>query len=78
MTTFSRGGKTSLDNDSSRPLPVPDPDWSRLIAHLEDGMKGVVGTGNPGKDFQHYVFEEAMAALYGPDVWDWWNRHASY
>ena len=25
-------------------------------------------------DFEHYVFERTMEAIYGPKVWDWYNK----
>lgn len=31
-----------------------------------------VGKGKP-EDFEHFVYEKAMTALYGKKVWDWYN-----
>lgn len=46
---------------------------------LNEGLTNLeTNDGHPGKDFEHYVFEAAMEAFYGPDIWIWWNARANY
>lgn len=62
---------------SVAPRKLEKPDFSKLIEHLEGGIESAIqNDGYPGKDFAHYTFEAAMEAVYGPNVWDWWNDHA--
>ena len=64
---------------SDRPAPIPNPDYSKIVEYVEDGMKSILeNDGYPGKDFDHYCFEVVMETIYGPDVWKWWNAHANY
>lgn len=59
---------------SSKPSKIKNPDFTKLIQHLEEGLKNLEDCGFPGKDFDHYTFETAMECLYGPDVWTWYNE----
>lgn len=61
------------------PSKIGHPDFSKLIAHLEEGMANVnTEDGHPGKDFEHYTFEIAMEALYGPSIWPWFNSKVNW
>lgn len=72
--------KLDLENKivvkAGRPKPLENPDFSSLIANLESDMDSVVdGTWHEDNDNDHYVWEEAMKAVYGKDVFDWWNKN---
>lgn len=55
--------------------PLENPDFSSLRdAVLEGVVKAIQGDGFDGDDFPHTVFEAALEAVYGPDVWDWFNN----
>ena len=57
----------------SMPQPQLVIDWSPLQRYIEEGVKHVNDEGYEMKDFEHYLFETAMEAVYGPDFWKWWN-----
>jgi len=56
---------------TKRPTPVQDPDWGTLVIHLKDHVKRIHEKGREHDDDEHYAYEEAMKALYGPDIFDW-------
>lgn len=59
-----------------RPHPVENPDFSKLIKNLENRMDDIVNDKyHDDDDDFYYVWEEAMKAVYGKDVFDWWNKN---
>lgn len=34
--------------------------------------------GYPGKDYEYFVFETVMEAVYGPIIWDWWKKNVNF
>jgi len=59
----------------NQPTPLPNPDFSQLINMTNEGVKGIADDGRPGKDFSHYVFEETMKTIYGPEFFKWYNEN---
>jgi hypothetical protein len=51
------------------PKLLKTPDFSKLIKACEE----VISAGHNDNDFKHSIYEEAMTALYGEDVFDWLN-----
>jgi len=57
--------------------PIPLEEWNRDFSkvrkacetHIQELMNGEVDT-----DAEHYIYETAMEAFYGKDVWDWVNK----
>ena len=62
-------------NRMAIPKPLKKINWKMLIALAQEGVGSVAGTGNPGKDFEEYMFQQAMECIFGPDVWKWWNKY---
>lgn len=61
------------------PTKLSSPNLHKLEKLIEEGLTNLeTNDGYPGKDFDHYVFEAAMEAFYGPDIWSWWNARANY
>lgn len=58
-----------------RPVPKKEPDFSGLVKMIE-GCFDEAAAGERVKDFDHYVFEGAIEAIYGsdPSVWKWLNN----
>lgn len=55
------------------PPPIPAPDWDPLTKYVRESVERVAdGKGEP-KDFEHWIFEHAMEAVYGKEIWKWWN-----
>lgn len=60
--------------EEERPKPVVNPDWSKLIRTCDDVIKECERGEHEDSDLPHYVYEEAMRAIYGPDVFKWMNK----
>ena len=60
------------------PSPLKLADFSKLQQQVIAAVQGLVKNGRPPKDFEHYIYEAAMEAVYGKDFWAWWNKHADY
>jgi hypothetical protein len=54
------------------PVPLKKPDFTRLISTCQHNIKEI-GEGRSDTDTAHYIYEEAMTAVYGKDVWKWVN-----
>lgn len=55
------------------PAPLPNPDFTGLREMIVKGIEFFAENGYDSKDFQHYVYEEALTAVYGRDFWKWRN-----
>ncbi len=55
----------------ARPRPSAKPDFSSLIRMIVDGTNESAAKGFEVDDFEHYVFETAMTAVYGNSYWAW-------
>jgi hypothetical protein len=57
---------------SKVPEPLDDVDWSAVkeicVSHIESMSKADYCNDNSDKD---YIFEAAISAVYGPDIWEW-------
>lgn len=56
------------------PTPLKEPDFSNLQELVVEGTKASVQNGYEDDDFQHYVYEAAMEAVFGKDFWTWRNK----
>lgn len=59
---------------NSAPKPLSNPDFSKLITFVVSGIEEAVKERRKDSDFEHYVYEVVMEAIYGKDFWDWWNK----
>lgn len=59
---------------AEKPKPLDKPDFSALVGWCEEYVKGLDGeSGNDIDEQEHFIFEAAMVAVYGSDVWKWIN-----
>lgn len=55
------------------PCPVIHPNWTSVVNYTQTAMRQIVrGDGLP-KDFEHYLMETVLEAVYGKEVFTWWN-----
>lgn len=47
--------------------------WEPLYTYITESVIDLQN-GERIKDFEHYVFERALEAVYGPDVWSEYNE----
>jgi len=58
---------------SAVPRELPGFDWTPLVTMVRENVRVLAETGRYGKDFEHYVYEEVMVAMYGSGYWNWAN-----
>ena len=56
------------------PKPLDNPDFSGLTRMVLKETEYLVKNGYPSKDFEHYVYESVMEAVYGGTYWKWRNN----
>jgi len=61
-------------NEDGCPIPNPNPDFSELIALTNRCLAHSVKEQYQDEDDSHYIYEEAMMAIYGKDYFDWRNE----
>ena len=69
--------KTIKIYEEKRPDIIESPDLSQLretVIEYMDAVESVESGGYIDEDFVHYVFEEAVGAFYGKDVWKYVNE----
>lgn len=70
--------RAELKGAGARPAIRPAAFLSPAIqSMLEENMEQVAADGHEAKDVKHYLWEMAMEELYGPKVWDWYNKRLS-
>lgn len=55
----------------SLPKPLANPNWSALIETCQESLKEYQEGVETDSDCPHYIYEAAMSAVFGPDVWKW-------
>jgi len=55
------------------PLAIDQQDFTAL-RKLTASWIEEVKTGEVDENLEHYIYEAAMEAIYGPDVWKWVNE----
>jgi len=60
-------------SDAPKPTPLQNPDLSGLAEFVKSGVAEVAKGKGGFKDFDHLIFESALEAVYGPEIWTWWN-----
>lgn len=56
---------------AKRPKPIENPDFSILLDNCAEYIKQLSANGYYDDDLKDYVFEAAVEAIYGRDIWDW-------
>ncbi|MEK6881970.1 MAG: hypothetical protein AABY22_20295 [Nanoarchaeota archaeon] len=58
----------------STPKPVAIKNWEPLIELCEDYIRQLEEEKYVDEDTEHYIFEVAMEAVFGKEVWKWINN----
>lgn len=56
---------------AKRPKPMPSPDFSNVVSQCAEYIKQLSTLGYSDEDLKDYVFEAAVEAIYGQNIWDW-------
>lgn len=58
------------------PIPVDERDWNEIEQIAESIVKEIQnGTYHEDNDYDHYMYDAAMTAVYGDKFWDWFNKN---
>jgi len=66
--------RSKFKDSVPEPLLGRDRSWTDVYNLCVKNVQSVAEDGRELKDIDHYVFEAAMQAVYGPDIWKWYNR----
>jgi hypothetical protein len=47
--------------------------WYFVIKTVQESLQKLAETGQESKDFEHWVFEAVIEAMYGASIWKWYN-----
>lgn len=63
-------------NTPSVPQPLANPDFSKVQKMVIEHVAGYADSDNcrDDEDDTHYLFEAAVEAIYGPNIWKWINK----
>ena len=59
------------------PTPLEEPNLQSLIAMVIDGTREINEKGFEDEDFEHYVYETAIEAIYGKAYWEWFKKRTA-
>ena len=82
MTMFNEYSDEELQQELERrrnkkarkPKPVENPDFSTLIETCQKNIDFLVTEGGDDSDWEYWIYEAAMEAVFGKVVWDWINE----
>lgn len=56
------------------PIPVDEPSYVELRKTIIGGVEQAIKDKREDEDFEHYVYEVAITAVYGRKYWTWRNQ----
>ena len=59
---------------ATMPKPVENPDWTEVKKMCQEVIDGLAKEGWYDEDLKHYIYESAMEAVFGKDVFTWMNK----
>ena len=62
------------EQELATPKPVENPDWSGVQEMCQEVIDSLAKDGWYDDDMDHYIFEGAMQAVFGEDVFTWMNK----
>lgn len=65
--------RRKLKSEIPAPEPLTEPNWLPLFKMAIDYIDQLDKQGWVDDDLEHYIFESAMEAVYGEDVWNFIN-----
>ena len=71
---LERREKREEEKKSAPPEPLREPNFEPLRKMIIRGTLDAIDIGAEDDDFQHYLYEAAMEAVYGKGFWVWRNK----
>lgn len=59
--------------EQEKPRPLPNPNFQRLQESCVACIEKIEKEGDPEGDCKHWIYESALEAVFGKDVWKWIN-----
>lgn len=56
------------------PPKITNPDMSKLVQYITESIDEMSSSRREPKDFDHYVSELAITAIYGIEIWPWYRE----
>lgn len=60
--------------EKAQPKPLENPDWSTVLTYCIGYTTDLATRGFADSDDKQYIFEAAMEAVFGENVWAWVNE----
>ena len=60
----------------NKPQPLADPNWFYVEKMCTSYVEELSIGQRPHGDSKHYIFEAAMEAVFGREVWGWINKRS--
>jgi hypothetical protein len=58
------------------PTPIAQPNFGPLQKMIIESINESIRDKSEDEDFEHYVHEAAIEAVYGKGFWDWYNKQS--
>lgn len=58
------------------PTPIAQPNFGPLQKMIIESINESIKDKDEDEDFEHYVYEAAIEAVYGKGFWDWYNEQS--
>ena len=68
----------TFDHDVPNEVYGPIINWGPLKALCREYVDNLAAGKRPASDAMHYIYEEALVATYGEDVWKFVNERVEY
>jgi hypothetical protein len=69
--------REQAEKQASIPQPLEMPNYQQLINTCHDYIHELAMLGYADEDYKHYIYEAALEAIYGNDVWTFINKARS-
>ena len=68
--------KSELERRETQPMPRPleQMSFDKVIDRCKHAVEHLYHEGREATDVGRWVFEDAMEAVYGTDIWGWYNE----
>ncbi|GAF82905.1 unnamed protein product [marine sediment metagenome] len=62
-----------LEEEQAKPKAIASPDFRHLKKTCQHYVDALAGEEFTNGDWKQYIYEAAIVAIFGKDVWDWIN-----
>lgn len=61
----------------NRPQPLAEPNYEKLRELCADLINEMaIGSYHPDQDWDQWIYEEALIAIYGKNIFEWINKNS--